>query len=52
MSRSWQLGVLATGMLSLLVAAAGAVAGSRLDALIARLKDADTAGRRGRNPRR
>ena len=46
MRRSWQVGVLATGMLSLPVAAGGAVAGTRLDALIARLKGADTAGRR------
>src|SRR5688500_8838803 len=46
MRRSLQTGILATGMLSLLVGAGGAVAGSRLDALMARLKGADTAGRR------
>ena len=46
MRRSLRVGVLATGMLSLLVGAGGAVAGSRLDALVARLKGADTAGRR------
>jgi hypothetical protein len=46
MRRSLQAGILATGMLSLLVGAGGAVAGSLLDALLARLKGADTAGRR------
>ena len=46
MRRSLHVGVLATGMLSLLVGAGGAMAGSRLDALISRMKGADTAGRR------
>jgi hypothetical protein len=46
MRRSLQVGILATGVLSLLVGAGGAVAGSRLDALLARLKGADVAGRR------
>lgn len=41
-----KVAVLVTGMLSLLVSTGGAVAESRLDALVARLKGADTAGRR------
>jgi len=46
MRRNLQAAVLVAGMLSFLVSAGAAVAEPRLDALVARLKGADAAGRR------